>query len=201
MNSAYRTEWVDEQEDHRVTGRAIFNSGRLPVSWIDFKGHCGNNKVELRWTIEETSNNRFEIERSVNGSDFVRIATVESKGNGRNNYSYSGGSFITGRNYYRIKQVDRYGITSYSKVITVKVEKKTLVSIDETIVTSQLTVTVNNDDKGILMIADGAGKNLFKTNAVNGMNHISTNALSKGIYHLIYFNGEQEVETFRFMKQ
>jgi hypothetical protein len=201
MTSDYRFGAAAQKEYRSIKDSEFFNGATLPVLWIDFKGRSENNQVELRWSIEEMNNQRFEIERSVNGTDFVRIATVSSKGNGRNNYCFDCVCFITGRNYYRVKQVDGYGITSYSKVITVNVEKRSLVTIGDPIVTSELRVTVNNDNEGTLMIADGSGKNLYKGTAVNGTNFISTNAFSKGVYHLIYFHGEEDVETYRFMKQ
>jgi hypothetical protein len=96
----------------------------LPVTWLSFYGTRLNKQgVLLKWkTATEENNDRFEIERSENGSDFNRIATIQGSGNSKTPLDYQ---FIDAetsdalRYYYRLRQVDLDGKDDYSKVIVV----------------------------------------------------------------------------------
>ncbi|MGV3539219.1 MAG: T9SS type A sorting domain-containing protein [Rufibacter sp.] len=95
----------------------------LPVSLTRFEGVSRNGAVELIWTTAtEINNDRFEIERSLNGTDFVKVGEV--KGNGNTtvtiDYAFTDRQAPAGTSYYRLRQVDVDGSTEYSKVISVK---------------------------------------------------------------------------------
>lgn len=97
------------------------NPTALPVELITFKAAVDGTYVQLYWaTASETNNDYFEIERSNNGINFQSIGTEEGNGNSReyNSYSFTDYNPISGIGYYRLKQVDYDGTTSYSKVIS-----------------------------------------------------------------------------------
>lgn len=94
----------------------------LPVEYIYFRGSAKKEIVVIEWgTATEIDNDRFEIEKSVDGIIFSQIGTVA--GNGDSNdliqYSFTDGQPYAGINYYRLKQVDYDGDFEYSKIITV----------------------------------------------------------------------------------
>ncbi len=77
---------------------------------------------QISWTTEsETDNDHFEVQRSYNGTDFTTIATIQGKGNTteRTTYYYGDYQIVTGKAYYRLKQVDTNGEFTYSDVIAV----------------------------------------------------------------------------------
>ncbi|MDX5348961.1 MAG: hypothetical protein LPK19_17150, partial [Hymenobacteraceae bacterium] len=98
----------------------------LPVELTFFKGQLMSDRtVKLNWqTASEKDNDRFEIERSTNGKDFVAIGML--KGNGSTNtltdYTFTDAEPMRGLNYYRLKQVDFDGTSEYSKVIALSSE-------------------------------------------------------------------------------
>jgi hypothetical protein len=106
-----------------VTG--LYNSMNafvLPLQWISFSGKWQDNKVVLQWEVDAVVNNdRFEIEHSTDGINFNRKGIVENNGGaistGRSLYTFSDNNIFKGTNYYRIKQVDKDGGVSYSRVI------------------------------------------------------------------------------------
>jgi hypothetical protein len=95
----------------------------LPVELVSFVGEFEKGTVFLVWkTASELNNERFILERSVNGIDFVAIYTVEGAGTTSipQEYSYTDQSPFSGINYYRLKQIDFNQIFTYSKIISVE---------------------------------------------------------------------------------
>ncbi len=95
----------------------------VPVELSSFVYDVVNeNDIELKWgTSSETNNYGFEIERSIDGTNFEMIDFI--KGNGttseESNYTYIDNSDIAGDYYYRIRQVDFDGTFEYSPVIRI----------------------------------------------------------------------------------
>jgi hypothetical protein len=92
----------------------------LPVELTSFTSSVKNNSVLLSWkTATEKSNYGFEVERSADKVKWSKIAFVNGCGNSNSekNYSYSDKSSISGKQYYRLKQIDTDGKYEYSKII------------------------------------------------------------------------------------
>ncbi|WP_017258386.1 hypothetical protein [Pedobacter arcticus] len=100
--------------------------GALPVALLSFEGKIFGNYNLLSWkTSSENNNSHFLIERSTDENHFISLAKVESKapqGTSQTllNYSFNDLNFDTGVNYYRLKQVDLNGKSSYSKIIALQ---------------------------------------------------------------------------------
>ncbi|HSN08092.1 MAG TPA: T9SS type A sorting domain-containing protein [Hanamia sp.] len=108
----------------------------LPISLLGFKGeHIGSNNV-LSWsTATELNNQGFEVQYSFNGSDFRKLAFVNSKVNSGNsssilNYQYTDTKAIGGNEYYRLMQVDKDGMLNYSNVVLIKGNKINALSLN-----------------------------------------------------------------------
>ncbi len=109
----------------------------LPVQLLDFiaKANNNNNYVDLTWaTATESGNNYFTIERSRDGVNFEAIQTINSKNAGGNSpvqtdYAARDAAPYTGRSFYRLKQTDMDGKSTYSKTAEVYIGKKLSVSI------------------------------------------------------------------------
>jgi hypothetical protein len=95
----------------------------LPVTMTRFDGVSRNGAVELSWaTATEINNDRFEVERSTNGKDFVKIGEVKGAGNSSvlRDYTFTDRQASKGTVYYRLNQVDTDKKNEYSKVIAVQ---------------------------------------------------------------------------------
>lgn len=95
----------------------------LPVELVSFIGEFENGTVVLKWkTSSELNNERFILERSVNGIDFVALYAVEGAGTTSvpQEYSYTDQQPINGINYYRLKQIDFDQTATYSRIISVE---------------------------------------------------------------------------------
>lgn len=94
----------------------------VPVELTSFSAENNNGNVVLRWsTATETNNAGFEIERSQDGRNFVKIGFITGNGTTVSacNYAYTDANIESPSYYYRLKQVDYDGSVSYSNVIEI----------------------------------------------------------------------------------
>jgi Secretion system C-terminal sorting domain len=93
-------------------------SGVVPLTLLSFDAFKNKNKVDLKWTTtNEINTAHFEIERSINGVQFIKIGSVNSaNSSGINNYSYEDLQPLKGLNFYRLKQVDIDGSFKHSNI-------------------------------------------------------------------------------------
>jgi len=104
---------------------------KLPVKLVRFSasiftpsGDGGREQVAVLWeTATEINSSHFILERSSNGKDFSKIATIKTKGAGVYEYvdtavplSFGEG---LGVRFYRLKMVDKDGSFTYSKIVSV----------------------------------------------------------------------------------
>lgn len=137
----------------------------LPINLIKFSGELIENKVDLKWsTSSETNNDRFEIQRSLDGIHFSTIKTIKGAGNSSRitEYTTTDHSPAPKTNYYRLVQYDVDGKESISEVISVNVISEEL---DFTISPNPSTNTFNlylkNINSGEISITDLLGKLVF----------------------------------------
>jgi hypothetical protein len=84
-----------------------------------------NNTVNLQWSIaSESTSIHYEIEKSVDGVNFDFIAKINAVNNpdSPQPYFYNDNKPFQGINYYRLKQVDKDGQFTYSKIVSVGLE-------------------------------------------------------------------------------
>ena len=104
----------------------------LPLKWISYTGQKIFNQIRLNWiTANEINTHHFIVERSLDGSNFKIIKQIPAKENSGNEISYESidDNPKNGVNYYRIKQVDKDGKFTYSKVVSVEVKNPTIAEI------------------------------------------------------------------------
>jgi len=176
----------------------------LPVELISFDAKPKGKAVELTWvTATEIDNAYFEVQRSVNGIHFDRIATIQGAGNSTItiNYSIMDENPVVGNSYYRLKQVDFDGISDFSKVINVQYSserKFEIISISPSPASSftQLTLNVAEPDEVFINIYDNKGDLLKKDKVVvlEGYNEIRLDV--SGIPTGVYFITAQNSKAF-----
>ena len=97
----------------------------LPVELTSFKARADREDAQLNWaTASEKDNERFDIERSVDGTHFEAVGKVQGNGTTNQTSSYAYRDLRAARLgsksvYYRLRQVDINGGGRYSKVETI----------------------------------------------------------------------------------
>jgi hypothetical protein len=96
----------------------------LPLTLIDFTAKKENNRAALQWvTANEDNVNHFEVEKSINGKDYVnigRVAATSNNAGAETSYTFTDNNLNAGLNAYRLNMVDKNGAAHYSKIATVQ---------------------------------------------------------------------------------
>lgn len=119
-----------QAEDYGVI---ISSDPPLPVTWLYFRGKTIAKDNILEWaTANEQNSKQFDVERSLNGTDFYRTGIVNAAGTSdhTNTYQYTdhdidrlNSEFM----FYRLKQIDIDGNYKYSSIVPLRyAEKKTV---------------------------------------------------------------------------
>jgi hypothetical protein len=89
----------------------------------EFSVDLRNNQTELSWVTDQESNSsHFEIERSADGTNWTKIASIAAKGNSsvQSKYAFTYKTPVSGINYYRLKMVDMDNSFDFSEIKTVR---------------------------------------------------------------------------------
>jgi len=91
----------------------------LPLSWLYVKAEARNDDVYLQWaTAMEENTSSFVIEYSTNGTNYKAVGEVAADNKQTGSvYKFIHHSPESGAAYYRIKQTDKDGKFTWSKVV------------------------------------------------------------------------------------
>jgi hypothetical protein len=181
----------------------------LPVQMGRFEGKIVNGKSQLYWeTLSESNNKGFDVEKSNDGRSFTKIGFVPGAGNAaqRSVYQFTDPATAGRAQYYRLKQVDKDGKSTYSQVVKLTLDQLPLqlVSVVNPMSTN-LIFTLNDAPKKAMLVKllDMNGRIVLQQNfAGNGSNVYRLNVyhLPNGAYTLlVQTEGMQEAR--RVIKQ
>ncbi len=189
----------------------IHSQNNLAASNLNqFTGGYSSGFVELKWiTSNQSDISHFEIERSTDGTNFRQIGKQLVKADeGKSEYTYLDILADKGANFYRLVLIDKDGNISYSKSITIGVEKGiSLFVVYPNPFGKKVMVKFHADkiDQAFMSIIDNDGKVIrSQTNAVQpGDNLIivqNVDNLPGGIYYLELVTKDKKIRT-KLMKQ
>lgn len=162
----------------------------LPVDLISFAGAYSNQKTNLNWVTENLQDfDRFEVERSSDGSNFATVATkAPVQTAARTTYLHTDDlSAVNGTVfYYRLKMIDMNGQFKYSNVILVRKDgtiKGIRINPNPVVSGGAATLRFEATAKGIVefRIVDMAGRMVLKqqNNVAEGINSVQVNNLNR----------------------
>jgi hypothetical protein len=187
--------------DTAYTFMKLYSLAALPVNLMSFSGKLAGEKVELTWiTAQEQNNKEFEIQYSATGSSFETIGKVAGKGNANtvSQYSFSTLRYTTGKNYYRLKQVDFDGRSTLSRIVIVEAaaQGKPLISFSPNPASDKIRVSVTQAFSARLQLSltNITGKQVWTGSLPAGATSttIFLHALNKGTYILAAVNSKGE---------
>ncbi len=187
----------------------VDNTNPLPVTLVNFEAHCENEKVIIKWTTQsEINNDYFIVEKSYDAQVYFDLAIVSGAGNSNvpQNYFVEDENLSDASVYYRLKQVDFDGTTSYHEVIASNCSSKGFDVTQLTLHDGKLRLNIKNsiDEKMNLYLYDARGR-MIANRAVQSIEGVTTvNVdnldLSTGIYMLSII-GEQNNYSTKLMNK
>ncbi len=171
-------------------------SSVLPFTITKISATKKNESVQVDWEVKTDEDLKsFDVERSSDGRNFVKLATVASLGKGIAiaYYSWVDNNPLMGVNYYRIKVIPLSGKEKVSPVAMVKFneQKPSMEVYPNPIEDNDFNIKLSNLSKGIYQIiitASNGQQVLVKTiehpggSAVQSM--VFDNDISKGVYRV-----------------
>ncbi|MBP6687975.1 MAG: T9SS type A sorting domain-containing protein, partial [Lacibacter sp.] len=191
-----------------VLSHPYVGAGVLPVAFDYFKAEQKQPyTVRLEWaTLLENNSAAFVIERSADQKGWTEIGSIHSEGNSssRKVYSHLDMQPVTGYNYYRLKQVDIDGQTTYSQIIRINNQVRKNLSVFPNPVGNVTQLYGKESFKAgqTIQVIDAKGTRLKTINPTGGNRlQIDLSGYSAGLYLLQLLENGKVVENLQVVKQ
>lgn len=138
----------------------------LPIRGLSINVRQTGALALVGWTVEqEIDNDHFVVEKSYNGSDFIFLQKVMSRGNSttRQYYSiYDTLNTVATVVYYRVRAVDRIGTTDYSPVAKLNLASQNKESM-------LLLPNITRGEVNMVVQSNAATNTILKVYTTNGV--------------------------------
>jgi len=169
----------------------------LPVQLKSFSVRKQANQSLLSWvTVTETNNRGFEIQRSKDGNTWSVAGFVAGAGNSstERTYTYTDALPNSGKNYYRLKQIDLDNKATFSEIRSVTFDGKNTTVYP--VPTSGMITIELNDPKLIgsyAVLSDQQGRKILRVLMSKMQQQLSLASLPDGIYFLTTAEGTHKL--------
>ncbi len=114
----------------RLDDVTIGENSTLPTKIKGFSALNLQGNVQLNWlTNNEINVKQFEIEKSWENNQFLKLATLEAKNNSQNSYTFIDRLVTNETIFYRLKIVERDGSFKYSSVIRTEEKRNSKLNV------------------------------------------------------------------------
>jgi hypothetical protein len=194
---------VNGFEFHNICSSFVTPTGTpLPVTLTSFSVGKEATQSIVHWeTTSESNSERFEIQHSMDAKNWNLVGTIAAKGESQSlvPYQFIHADPLNGRNYYRLKMIDRDATFAYSRIADI------LMNVPETLaaypnpVVNQVTIETAdwNKVKEIFLIS-ASGKQILMSATSD---KIDLSNVSAGIYIIQLKKLNGSVSTARIVKQ
>jgi hypothetical protein len=203
------------KEDTSVNNHSLSAKAILTEKLVSFIATYARNSVELRWNINAVNySNHFDIERSIDGTNFEKVGEAKQSIASSNEYSFEDNFKPSlARNndlYYRLKQFDATGNAVYSKVLIVrsynsKSVKAISVTPNPSVNDIEVNVQLNQSSYVVMKVMNKEGNEIMRKSieAESGDNKYAltgTSKLQAGDYTLEIIVNSNERMTLKLIK-
>jgi Big-like domain-containing protein len=184
-------------------------------SLASFQANYRRNAVDINWNMAAGNHSElFEIERSMDGNSFEKVGEVKADAASADAYAFTDkvrDRVARGYDlYYRLRQVDGAGRSTYSKVLIVRTyESKSVTSVSVTpdpgVNDIQVNVQLKERSFVVMKVTDDNGSELirktsFGDSGSNTYNIEGTDQLQPGMYQLEVIINSNERLTMKLAK-
>lgn len=191
---------------------AVSALNALPVTWLSVSGRNTGRDNEITWTTANENNNEyFSVEVSANGRDFEEVGRVQGANNPQfeQHYTFVHKNVPYREAWYRIKQVDIDGWSSYSKTLKIVSGERPRSGLVYITNPASQTVTAMIQAEQTyrigIVIMDAVGRIVYRQqapfNAGSNIIDISVSSYAAGVYLLQYVDEHGNRQVVRFIKE
>ena len=178
----------------------------LPLNIISFKVNYNAPNAVINWEVQnELQTENYDVEFSINGTEFTKIFTVQAKNIGNANYTqwHNLDNYTQNVFYYRIKQTDKDGKIYYTNIASIKVNRDSKITVAPNPFRNHFSVnynSVSNEKVTISLISnDGKIISTKQVDVVKGINQIMFDNLQY-LQHGLYFLRVQTLKNITTLK-
>lgn len=185
----------------------------LPIRWLAFNVSRQGNDGLVEWDVEgDNDNEKYIVERSFDGSNFVPVVDVAKRaGTGSKKYSYLDNNITSLRSkiiYYRIKSVELNNRFTYTDIKNIRLDVKGGISLYPIPAKDGFTLSIPylspNQEKVQLHLVNSVGqvierRDITRLAAVNYYYNLQSSLITSGEYLLKIFEDGQLTETKRVL--
>jgi hypothetical protein len=188
---------------------SLTTGATLPVKLSSFTVKSEGKQVKLEWsTATELNNDRFDVQRSGNGTSWQTILTVKGKGIASSYTAYDVTPLL-GTNYYRLQQVDKNGRSSASEIKLLRLFGASSPRITVSPNPARGAINFMFENQGAsnvtAILTDANGKMIhqeqFKTVQANTINRLNLKQQPTTGVYILKLNGEGVSETVKILVQ
>lgn len=184
-----------------ATTKVVLPSIITPLHLINYSINCRNSgcrSIINNWTTaNEVNVSHFNIQRSIDGKEFITIGKIKANNKSNNEYGFvdNSNSLTTNNSksytiYYRIVAVDNDGKLTYSEVKVISINNtNSLVNVYPN--PSKDFITIENNGVKTLTVVDCFGRVIQQYNNLSATQLINIKHWSRGVYILNFDNGEK----------
>ncbi len=181
-------------------------TGLVPVTITDFTAAKNVSDVVLQWNVTmETNFKHYEVERSIDGVSFNLIGVIAAQN--KPVYNLPDVNVPDVRTvFYRLKMVDRDGHFTYSKTVSVNLNRKNRdITVYPNPAVNEINISLLQSlpTGSVIKITDIAGRELIVQKNVAGQQNIKVkvNKLPAGKYFIsVFSNSDVLNDAFMIMK-
>jgi hypothetical protein len=181
----------------------------LPVNFVMVKAEkWANNQAKITWqTANEVDNQGFVIEKSLDTKNYQPLGALDSKANTSSqltDYQWIDRDFNTSA-YYRIKQIDKIGTFSYSRIVFIEHISHGTFKVFPNPIQDKINLNLKMDANLPVQaqILDAQGKVVFESRSTWQNMQIELNnraqEFNRGVY-ILRLLANQAVYTTKFLK-
>jgi len=166
----------------------------LPVNWLGVTAVWVNDEAKVDWKVaNEVNNLSYEVERSFDGRSFAGIGKLPAGNSNSASYTFTDGK-AGDVNFYRIKQTDKDGSTSYSTIVVLTRKSINRMSVFPNPATEHIHLLLPAAT-GQVRLLDLSGKLVLTENVITNYVSLPAAKLARGVYVVEYVrDGVTETE-------
>lgn len=176
----------------------------LPVTLVDFYARPFNSSVELNWTVMNEENFfKYELQHSLDSRNFTTFTSVAGKNNVSVETKYQAfhNNPTFGKNYYRLKMIDKDGTIKYSAIRLINFGKGTQISVYPNPATDFINISISKaDNKSTTIHLVNMFGQIVQQKAITNNGQFDIRNLTPGTY-IVVIDSNGEKETYKIQKQ
>ena len=180
----------------------------LPISFTSIKAYQQGANVAVEWKVAAELNvKNYEVEKSTNGINFVKLGTQLAIGNNSSDVTYNWLDVnpVSGNNFYRIRSTENSGLIKYSAIAKVNIGKlvPSITVYPNPVTGKQVNLQFTAMDKGMynIRLINTMGQTVYSTQyshaGGSATQSISINGVVAGAYMMELISPDNSKQSIR----